>query len=235
MEVLINKLINEFEKGKLSRRLLIETLAVTAMTIYSADSAVASEAIAAAGVPEPDRVHLDTLIVNHISYVIGGPSPDYRKARDFYSDLMGMHVVNDRPDATNPQYGQCNLAFYAKDETPMGQPKGTPSPFIIARCYNPQAQRGGNRGNANAGATGQAAQGQRGGQQQQQQSQVQIDHIAYTIADWDARKVLEELKRRGLHQNGMPEPQVDTPNSFHVVDPHGYDLQISGIEMNALH
>jgi catechol 2,3-dioxygenase-like lactoylglutathione lyase family enzyme len=230
MEVLINKLIDQFEKGKLSRRRLIETLALTAMTVYSTDTAVASEAITAAGVPLPDRVHLNALMVNHISYVVGGPSPDYRKARDFYSDLMGMHVVNDRPDQTNPQYGQCNLAFYAKGETPMGQPEGTPSPFIIARCYNPQAQRGGRGGNANA------AQGQRGGQQQQQpQSQVQIDHIAYTIADWDARKVLEELKSRGLHQNGMSEPQVDTPNSFHVVDPHGYDLQISGIEMNALH
>ena len=31
-----------------------------------------------------------------------------------------------------------------------------------------------------------------------------------------------ELKRRGLS------PRPDTPNSFHVKDPDGYDLQISG-------
>jgi hypothetical protein len=224
MQALINKLLDEFEKGKLSRRRLIETLAVTAMTIYTADTLAASEAIAAAGVPSPDRVHLDTLMVNHISYTIGGPNPDYRKARDFYADLMGMYPNNDSPDATNPQYGQVNLAFYKKDETPLGQPKGTPSPFIIARCRNPQAaQRGGN-----APANGNAANGgqQRGQGQQAPQSQVTINHIAYTIADWDAKKVEEILKARGLN----PRPDHE---SFHVMDPYGYDLQISGIAMTA--
>ncbi len=49
-----------------------------------------------------------------------------------------------------------------------------------------------------------------------------VDHIAYTIKNWDAAKVEAELKRRGL------EPRVDTPNSFHVKDPDGFDLQISG-------
>jgi len=34
-----------------------------------------------------------------------------------------------------------------------------------------------------------------------------------------------ELKRRGL------EPRVDTENSFHVKDPDGFDLQISGEAM----
>jgi catechol 2,3-dioxygenase-like lactoylglutathione lyase family enzyme len=49
-----------------------------------------------------------------------------------------------------------------------------------------------------------------------------VDHIAYTIDDWDKDKVQAELKRRGL------EPRVDTDNSFHVKDPDGFDLQISG-------
>jgi len=218
MEVLINKLLNEFEQGKLSRRKLIETLAVTAMTIYTANTAAASEAIAAAGVPAPDRVHLDTLMVNHVSYTIGGPKPDYRVARDFYAEVMGMHPVNDSPDASNPQYGQVNLAFYGKDETPLGQPKGTPSPFIIARCRNPQAQRGNAQANPNGA--------QRGGGQPQPQSQVRVNHIAYTIADWDAKKVEGILKARGLN----PRPDHD---SFHVSDPYGYDLQISGITMTA--
>src|SRR5580700_4405402 len=216
MDVLINKMLNEFESGKLSRRKLIETLAVTAMTIYGSTKVSGSELVAA----PVDRAHLDTLMVNHISYTINGPSPDYRKTRDFYADLMGMHVVNDSPDASNPQFGQCNLAFYAKGETPIGQPAGTPSPFIIARCRNPNAQRGaapapaaGGRG---AGAPAPA----------QQQSQVHIDHIAYTIADWDPKKVEAILKARGLN------PRLDQ-QSYHVTDPQGYDLQISGIEMSA--
>jgi catechol 2,3-dioxygenase-like lactoylglutathione lyase family enzyme len=52
-----------------------------------------------------------------------------------------------------------------------------------------------------------------------------IDHIAYTIDNWDKNAVDAELQRRGL------KPQPDTENSFHVVDPNGFDLQISGKEM----
>jgi catechol 2,3-dioxygenase-like lactoylglutathione lyase family enzyme len=52
-----------------------------------------------------------------------------------------------------------------------------------------------------------------------------IDHIAYTIADWDKNAVKAELERRGL------KPEADTDNSFHVKDPNGFDLQISGKEM----
>ena len=52
-----------------------------------------------------------------------------------------------------------------------------------------------------------------------------IDHIAYTIESWDKDAVKAELERRGLN------PQPDTENSFHVQDPNGFDLQISGKDM----
>ena len=52
-----------------------------------------------------------------------------------------------------------------------------------------------------------------------------VDHIAYTIETWDKNAVEAELKRRGLT------PRLDTENSFHVKDPDGFDLQISGKEM----
>ncbi len=54
-----------------------------------------------------------------------------------------------------------------------------------------------------------------------------IDHIAYTIESWDKNAVKAELDRRGLH------PEPDTDNSFHVKDPNGFDLQISGKDMKA--
>ena len=56
-----------------------------------------------------------------------------------------------------------------------------------------------------------------------------VDHIAYRIEDWNTDRVKAELERRGL------KPRLDTggstPNysSFHVQDPDGFDLQISGI------
>lgn len=49
-----------------------------------------------------------------------------------------------------------------------------------------------------------------------------IDHLAITIDNWDKNAVEAELKRRGL------DPRADTENSFHVQDPDGFDLQISG-------
>jgi catechol 2,3-dioxygenase-like lactoylglutathione lyase family enzyme len=51
-----------------------------------------------------------------------------------------------------------------------------------------------------------------------------IDHIAYTIDNWDQDAVEAELKRRGL------QPKQDK-NSFHVEDPNGFDLQISSKDM----
>jgi catechol 2,3-dioxygenase-like lactoylglutathione lyase family enzyme len=52
-----------------------------------------------------------------------------------------------------------------------------------------------------------------------------IDHVAYTIENWDKNAAKAELERRGLN------PQPDTDNSFHVKDPNGYDLQICGKDM----
>ena len=54
-----------------------------------------------------------------------------------------------------------------------------------------------------------------------------VDHVAYTIETWNKAEVEAELKRRGL------EPRPDTENSFHVKDPDGFDLQISGKDMKA--
>ena len=71
-----------------------------------------------------------------------------------------------------------------------------------------------------------------------------IDHVAYTVENWNQDQVEDELKRRGykLHQSqggGQPSPRgpmeyrPDTEYSFHILDPNGFDLQISGKEMNA--
>jgi len=59
--------------------------------------------------------------------------------------------------------------------------------------------------------------------------EARVDHIAYKVDDWDTARVKAALERRGLS------PRIDkggdTPNyvSFHVEDPDGFDLQISGI------
>jgi hypothetical protein len=54
-----------------------------------------------------------------------------------------------------------------------------------------------------------------------------VDHIAFKIDNWNTDRVKSELERRGLA------PRLDTGGgdgcaSFHVKDPDGWDLQISG-------
>lgn len=55
-----------------------------------------------------------------------------------------------------------------------------------------------------------------------------VDHIAYTIANWDTDKSVKpaveaELKRRGLQIR-------TTEGSFHVQDPQGFEVQMGGKE-----
>jgi len=88
MESIIAKLLQDFEQGKMTRRQLIQTLALTA---------TAAPAIAAA--PAEGYVAKATAI-NHVSYQVS----DYKKVRDFYAGLFGMQVSRD--DGM-----QCRLSF----------------------------------------------------------------------------------------------------------------------------
>jgi catechol 2,3-dioxygenase-like lactoylglutathione lyase family enzyme len=57
-----------------------------------------------------------------------------------------------------------------------------------------------------------------------------VDHVAYRIDDWDTDAVKAELDRRGLKPRLDTGQPIGPPNyaSFHVRDPDGFDLQISG-------
>ena len=52
-----------------------------------------------------------------------------------------------------------------------------------------------------------------------------VDHIAYTVTNWDAEKDAfeEELKRRGLQYTGSAK------TSFQVKDPEGMGVQFGGL------
>ena len=162
MEHIIAKLLHDFECGHMSRRQLIQSLAMTATAAAAGGAAPVAAATA-------DSKGFKAIAVNHISFQVA----DYGKTRDFYADLLGMKVLKDTGR-------QCNLAF------------GNEGTWLLPR-------------NAREGT-----------------APPKVDHIAYTIENWDKDAVEAELKRRGLN------PRPDTPNSFHVKDPDGYDLQISG-------
>jgi catechol 2,3-dioxygenase-like lactoylglutathione lyase family enzyme len=160
MEQVIATLLKDFESGKMTRRQLIQSLALAATAASAAGAAPAAAA---------EGKGFKAVTVNHISYQVA----DYTKTRDFYADLLGMKVTKDTGS-------QCNLLF------------GDTGSWLLPR-------------NARQGST-----------------PPRVDHIAYTIDNWDKNAVEAELKRRGL------QVRPDTENSFHVKDPDGFDLQISG-------
>ena len=105
MENLIEKLLHDFEQGKMTRRQLVQSLAVTA----AAASAVATPAAAAEG-----KV-LNATNINHISYQVA----DYAKTRDFYAGLFGMKVTEDDGKQCRLVFG--NNILIARTRSPAGK------------------------------------------------------------------------------------------------------------------
>jgi len=88
MEDIIAKLLGEFENGRMTRRQLIQSLALAAAATASAGAS-------------PAAGGFKTLELDHISYQV----TDYKKTRDFYAELMGMTVEADDGKS------QCELHF----------------------------------------------------------------------------------------------------------------------------
>jgi catechol 2,3-dioxygenase-like lactoylglutathione lyase family enzyme len=181
--------LDEFEKGKISRRQLIQTL-----TAATTATGAASSASAQAGDP-PTKGS----IVNHISYTC----PNFKQAADWYSRVFNLEQVV-------PKETEVQLTFGKMGERPYGvSDVDVPLSFLIMRTRPTAAPPP--------------------GQQTRPAPTAVVDHIAYTIADYDRDRVLAELKNLGFAY-----PREDGEHSFHIVDPFGYDVQISGINMTAL-
>ena len=181
MEVLVSELLSKFENGRISRRELIQSLAVVALAGAAPEAATAQTGRG-----------FQTIRLDHLSYQVG----DYRRTRDFYANLMGMAVEGDDGK------GYCQLQY---GETHRGGARARS--FIGVNSRSADAQ------SANANQPG------------------RIDHIAFAVEDWDTDRVKAELERRGLKPRLQAGGAGDTPNyvSFHVEDPDGLGIQISGI------
>jgi len=112
MEQMIAKLLQDFEDGKMNRRQLIQSLAVTA---------AAASAVGVAPAEAAEEQVLKATNINHVSYQV----TDYARTRDFYADLFGMKVTED-----NPKTKQCRLLF--GDSILVVRTRGTPKVDHIA-------------------------------------------------------------------------------------------------------
>jgi len=97
MERIVEKLVQEFEQGKLSRRQLIQSLTVAATAVSAVGTLPARAA--------QGKVFNATNI-NHVSYQV----TDYARTRDFYVGLFGMKITADDGQRCRLVFGNNILA-----------------------------------------------------------------------------------------------------------------------------
>ena len=178
MEGMIASILKDFEDGKMSRRQLIQSLAMLAVA-GPAGAAAATQAAA-----PPPKAPWKTVKLDHISYSVS----DYKRSAAFYRDLMGWEIRED--NGTN----QATLNINGLGDIII---RNTRQP-----AANPQPAQPGR-----PPLTG------------------VINHVSWGVQPWNTESVEAELKRRGL--NPRPDMVGDDFKSFHVLDPDGWDLQIS--------
>src|SRR5215813_8530901 len=202
MEHVIDGLLRDFERGKMTRRQLIQSLALAAAAAAPGGTVLAQETAKKSMIPAPkDPAPWKTVWLDHISYAVS----DYRRSAAFYRDLMGWEVRNDQGER------QATLRIGDIGEIIIRNGRGD--------AAAPTASAGG------AGSAAPSPGGQRGSGQPRPPLTGVINHISFGVAPWDTDKVKAELERRGL--NPRPDMVGDNFKSFHVFDPDGWDLQIS--------
>jgi catechol 2,3-dioxygenase-like lactoylglutathione lyase family enzyme len=139
-------------------------------------------------------------LVNHVSYTC----PNFKQAGDWYSKVFNL-------DQVGLKETEVTLPFGKKGEQPYNvTAKDVPLTFIICRTRDLNAPP------ANGAAP-------------RPKPAAVINHIGYTVADFERNRVREQLKAMGVAN-----VRDGGEYSLHMTDPFGYDVQISGLANNAL-
>jgi catechol 2,3-dioxygenase-like lactoylglutathione lyase family enzyme len=205
MEAVIARLLNEFESGKLTRRQLVQTLALVAV-----GSPVVSAVAQSSAAPAPVASPWKTVWLDHISYAVS----DYKRSVDFYTNLMGWEVQRGTDNGRQALLdingiGGIIIRNGRRPDQPVTangtQPAAVPQPAPARQA--PADSAGRQNAAPRPPITG------------------VINHISWGVQPWDTDAVKAELERRGL--NPRPDMVGEDFKSFHVRDPDGWDLQIS--------
>ncbi len=116
MEKIVDNLLGQFEHGRISRRQLVQMLA-----LGMAAAATGSHATAAAA----PRGGFRAVAVNHISFGVA----DYARTRDFYADLLGMEISGDDGKQCYMKFGKDSFLIPRKTQDPAG------GPLVDHICY----------------------------------------------------------------------------------------------------
>ena len=200
----LSTLFNDFDRGRISRRQLLQALGIAVAMRPAAAMAQGQCGGARAGTPEcdptPARLPFEptgwkTVVLDHLSC----QAADYAKEAAFYAALMSWKIRNDDGKQAMLDIGDWGgLVLRGGYHAPAAAP--TPPPA------NP------------------AAGGGQGGPPRAPRLAA-YDGFCWGIDPWDAKTVEAELSKRGL--NPVADNHGKDFQSFHVNDPDGFDLQIS--------
>lgn len=181
MENQIVNLLENYECGKITRRQLIQSVALSAVATASAS---AVPAFAEGGSP------FKAIGINHISI----QTPDYAASRDFYAGILGAEVLNDDGKSCSFRVGETTILL----RKPSVRRKAVDSSKVDHGSDRPG-----------------------------------VDHISYTVANWETDERVERAVRAELERRGLSTGQDQRPGktrTFHVNDPVGLGLQLGGKE-----
>jgi catechol 2,3-dioxygenase-like lactoylglutathione lyase family enzyme len=200
-----SRLLEARDRGRLSRRHVLQILGAFAVTPASAQTAPApSPKKVWIGAPPPlpfEPTGWKTVLLDHLSCRVENP----QKEAAFYNALINWDV---RQDAA----GRVVLDV------------GDWGGIIIRGGYRPSASKlAAERAEYERRAKAARTKGFEMGPFVPQNAV--FDNVCWGIDPWDARTVEAALKARGL--NPVPDNQGRDFESFHVKDPDGFDVQIS--------
>jgi catechol 2,3-dioxygenase-like lactoylglutathione lyase family enzyme len=203
------RLFADFDRGRISRRHLLQALGIAVAIRPAAAFAQGQCGGARAGTPEcdptPAKLPFEptgwkTVLLDHLSC----HTVDYSKEAAYYAALMNWKIRSDDGKQAVLDIGDWGG-------------------LVIRGGYQPPpAPPDGDAAGAGRGAAGGRG-GAPGGAPRAPRNAV-FDSFCWGIDPWDAKKVEAELRKRGL------DPVADNHGdfqSFHVKDPGGFDLQIS--------
>jgi len=178
-----------------------ETGKISRRKLIETLTAAATTAYATGAAAQGEESPLKAQLINHISYTC----PDFKRAADWYSKVFNL-------DQIGLTQRDVVLPFGKKGDQPYNvTAKDVPLSHLIIRSPNPNAPP------------------PKGGSRPRPAPQGVVDHISYTIADFNrprAKAALAAMGVKNLRETG--------PFGLHFDDVFGYDVEVSGLENNAL-
>jgi catechol 2,3-dioxygenase-like lactoylglutathione lyase family enzyme len=224
MDDSVTRLFDQFDRGLVSRRSLLQALGFAAV---AAPFAPFGRAIAQgscggdnAALPRCNKTELKapfdptgykTVFLDHFKLQCADPKAEAA----YYATLMNWKVRSDDGNIITLDIGDTLGAVEIRGGY---QPPPPPTPPPAAA--NPPAAAGGD----SAGRGGRGGGG--GGRGNRAPLRAVWDGMCWGIDKWDTKRVEADLAKRGLNPVADHDPKRDF-YSFHVKDPDGFDVQLS--------